>query len=44
MSAAKAMGYKIVAKRELAPKIQLFEVYAPEIAEKAQVLPRPQVD
>ena len=36
MSAAKAMGYKIVAKRELAPKIQLFEVYAPEIAEKAK--------
>jgi ferredoxin--NADP+ reductase len=28
--------YKIVAKRELAPKIKLFEVYAPEIAEKAQ--------
>ncbi len=36
MSVAKAMGYKIVAKRELAPKIQLFEVYAPEIAEKAK--------
>jgi len=29
-------GFKILAKRELAPKIQLFEVYAPEIAEKAK--------
>jgi len=28
--------YKIIAKRELAPKIKLFEVYAPEIAEKAK--------
>jgi ferredoxin--NADP+ reductase len=28
--------YKIVAKRELAPKIKLLEIYAPEIAEKAQ--------
>ncbi len=28
--------YKIVSKKELAPKIQLFEVYAPEIAVKAQ--------
>jgi ferredoxin--NADP+ reductase len=28
--------YEIVAKRELAPKIKLFEVKAPEIAEKAQ--------
>jgi ferredoxin--NADP+ reductase len=28
--------YKILAKRELAPKIKLFEVYAPEIAEKAK--------
>lgn len=27
--------YKIVTKRELAPKIDLFEVYAPEIAAKA---------
>jgi ferredoxin--NADP+ reductase len=28
--------YKIVAKKELAPKIKLFEVEAPEIAEKAK--------
>ena len=28
--------YKIISKRELAPKIKLFEVYAPEIAEKAK--------
>jgi ferredoxin--NADP+ reductase len=28
--------YKIIANRELAPKIKLFEVYAPEIAEKAK--------
>jgi ferredoxin--NADP+ reductase len=28
--------YKIVAKMELAPKIKLFEVYAPEMAEKAR--------
>ena len=28
--------YKIVAKRELAPKIKLFEVHAPEMAEKAR--------
>jgi len=28
--------YEILAKRELAPKIKLFEVYAPEIAEKAK--------
>ncbi len=28
--------YKIVAKRELAPKIKLFEVHAPEMAEKAK--------
>ncbi len=28
--------YKIITKKELAPKIQLFEVYAPEIAEKAR--------
>jgi ferredoxin--NADP+ reductase len=28
--------YKILTNRELAPKIKLFEVYAPEIAEKAQ--------
>jgi ferredoxin--NADP+ reductase len=28
--------YKIIAKRELAPKIKLFEVQAPEIAEKAK--------
>jgi len=28
--------YKIVSKKELAPKIQLFEVYAPDIAAKAQ--------
>jgi len=28
--------YKIVAKKELAPKIKLFEVYAPKIAEKAK--------
>jgi ferredoxin--NADP+ reductase len=28
--------YEIIAKRELAPKIKLFEVKAPEIAEKAQ--------
>ncbi len=27
--------YEIVTKKELAPKIKLFEVYAPEIAEKA---------
>jgi ferredoxin--NADP+ reductase len=30
------VGYKIITKRELAPKIKLFEVYAPEIAEKAK--------
>ncbi len=30
-----AMGYKIVTKKELAPRIILFEVYAPEIAEKS---------
>jgi len=28
--------YKIISNRELAPKIKLFEVYAPEIAEKAK--------
>jgi ferredoxin--NADP+ reductase len=28
--------HKIVTKKELAPKIKLFEVYAPEIAEKAR--------
>ena len=28
--------YKIITKRELAPKIQLFDVYAREIAEKAR--------
>jgi len=28
--------YKIVTKKELAPKIKLFEVYAPQIAEKAK--------
>lgn len=28
--------YKIVTKKELAPKIQLFEVYAPEVAEKTK--------
>ena len=28
--------YRIVSKRELAPKIKLFEVHAPEMAEKAQ--------
>ncbi len=28
--------YKIVAKKELAPKIKLLEIYVPEIAEKAQ--------
>jgi ferredoxin--NADP+ reductase len=28
--------YEIIAKRELAPKIKLFEVHAPEIAEKAR--------
>ena len=28
--------YKIVTKRELAPKIKLFEVYAPDIAEKTK--------
>ena len=28
--------YKIVAKKELAPKIKLFEVHAPEMAEKAR--------
>lgn len=28
--------YKIITKKELAPKIQLFEVYAPEISEKAK--------
>ena len=28
--------YKIVSKKELAPKIQLLEVYAPDIAAKAQ--------
>jgi ferredoxin--NADP+ reductase len=31
-----ANGYKIVVKQELAPKIKLFEVHAPEIAEKAK--------
>jgi len=31
-----ANGYKIVVKQELAPKIKLFEVNAPEIAEKAK--------
>jgi ferredoxin--NADP+ reductase len=31
-----AIGYKIITKRELAPKIKLFEVHAPEIAEKAK--------
>jgi len=31
-----AVGYKIVAKKELAPKVKLFEVYTPEIAEKAK--------
>jgi ferredoxin--NADP+ reductase len=29
-------GFKIVVKQEIAPKIKLFEVYAPEIAEKAK--------
>lgn len=28
--------YKVVSKKELAPKIQLFEVYAPDIAAKAK--------
>jgi ferredoxin--NADP+ reductase len=28
--------YEIVSKRELAPKIKLFEVHAPEMAEKAK--------
>jgi len=28
--------YKIIAKKELAPKIKLFGVYAPEVAEKAK--------
>jgi len=28
--------YKIVAKKELAPKIKLFEVHAPEVSEKAK--------
>jgi ferredoxin--NADP+ reductase len=28
--------YKIISKREIAPKIKLFEVYAPEIAEKTK--------
>ena len=28
--------YKIVAAKELAPKIKLFEIYAPEMAEKAK--------
>lgn len=28
--------YKILTKKELAPKIKLFEVYAPEMAEKAK--------
>ena len=28
--------YKIISKKELAPKIKLFAVYAPEIAEKAK--------
>jgi len=28
--------YKILTKKELAPKIKLFEVYAPQIAEKAK--------
>jgi len=31
-----ATGYKVVTRRELAPKILLFEVHAPEIAEKAK--------
>jgi ferredoxin--NADP+ reductase len=31
-----AKGYKIVVRRELAPKIKLFEVSAPEIARKAK--------
>ncbi len=31
-----AQGYKILKKQELAPKIKLFEVHAPEIAEKAK--------
>jgi len=31
-----ATGYKILKKRELAPKIKLLEVCAPEIAEKAK--------
>jgi len=30
------LGYRILAKQELAPKIKLFEVYAPEIAAKAK--------
>jgi len=30
------MGYRILTRRELAPKIKLLEVYAPEIAEKAK--------
>jgi ferredoxin--NADP+ reductase len=28
--------YKIITKKELAPKIKLFEVYAPEVAEKVK--------
>jgi ferredoxin--NADP+ reductase len=36
MSTTNVTGFKIMTKRELAPKIQLFEVYAPEIAEKAR--------
>ena len=32
----RAEGYEIIMKRELAPKIKLFEVSAPEIAEKAK--------
>jgi len=28
--------YKIVTKKELAPKIKLFEIYAPEVAEKTK--------
>jgi len=31
-----ATGYEIIRKRELAPKIKLFEVSAPEITEKAR--------
>jgi ferredoxin--NADP+ reductase len=28
--------YKVLVNKELAPKIKLFEVYAPEMAEKAK--------